>query len=71
MKIEARIDLLELKMGGVPGTIIQRILSPDGVGVVWVVGIGRMQDPKVYGVGSTISLALDDVEVRLKEVGMI
>lgn len=69
--LEDRIEEIESIVhppGEVSGTTISRVLGEgEGSGVRWGVGLGMMGMPKVYGYGSTISLALEDAFQKFKE----
>lgn len=81
MDIEKRLFHLEKKLKTtIPGTMINRVLMDTTIlkreflkplhdrecHLVWSVGIGLMDMPKVFGYGHTIDEAIKNVEKKLK-----
>jgi hypothetical protein len=57
MDIDEEIRKLEEIVNCVPGTIIQRVLTSDGVG--WSLGLGCLNEPKKYYNAGTIKECLE------------
>jgi hypothetical protein len=69
--IDERIEALEYLIkskGGVPGTMLTRVLPQEG-GVIWSLGLGRLNDPKEFFLGATIVEAVSKAEKAFSSRG--
>ena len=58
-----KLELNQTVYQNVPGTILQRVLTKEGVG--WTLGFGGMKDPKFYFTGNTIRECLEKAKKAL------
>jgi len=70
MNIDKRMATIEKKLGlsikgKVSGVMIERMLNPNGKGVIWSLTIGGMMQPKEFYTGNTIDEILTKAEKRL------
>lgn len=69
--LDERIEALEYPIksqDGVPGTQLTRVL-PESGGMVWSLGLGRMNEPKKFFLGATIAEAVSLAEKSLSSRG--
>jgi hypothetical protein len=62
LHLETIINQMEARYPGVPGTVISRTLTDNGV--EWSVGFGGMSQPKKFFTGATITDALFKAEAE-------
>jgi hypothetical protein len=67
LTIEERILRIEKQIPvSVQGTILQRILTETGK--AWSLGLGGLQEPKVFFIGDDINICLEKAEKEFVEL---